>query len=562
MCDTESSRRACILREKEREVIQFPYTIPVGELGRGSKLYTDYVSGTETRAHELLGGYRRSRPVWDEALRAPDHSSLAESDTWQKLVDQLIVYNSSLGANEEVLDKLEQIRNGQARFVVTGQQPGALGGSLLTLYKISTAIALAEHVERTYGIPCLPLFWMGADDADFQEIRDLFIVDCDLSPLLTSIDNSAWKTASPVGDLPVEAVRQLWKAVEPIVGKCPYGSRVSALVYDALEGASDHGEVTARVLSALVGGRIAVVDGREPLIRKHASDVYLRFFDNEAGLQNTVAETGDLLEAAGYHAQLKTGPDSGVFRVEDGRRKKIVDGLREETRKQMEADITGFSPGVALRNLVQDSVFRPVAVVLGPAEIAYRAQLDGLYQMMQVPRPVAFPRMPGTWLSPAVVQLVQSLDRPDMVQLLTNTPVFVKSVYESERLTGGEDAATRFKRSFSRESHEFLSAIAETLDARTAEKARKKLDDVARRLDRALEVAGEAGKKAALANWPFLEGLGEFVFRNTRAQDRYLSCLTPYLFAGEKAAAAVASAAVTFVDGALDGRTPHVVYCV
>jgi len=542
-------------------VIQFPYTIPVGELGSGSKLYSDYVSGRATRAQELLGGYGRSRAVWAEALKAPDQASLTNSDSWQKLVDQLIVYNNSLGANAEVLEKLEQTRDGQTRFVVTGQQPGALGGSLLTLYKISTAIALADHVERTYNIPCIPLFWLGADDADFQEIRDLFIVDCDLTPLLTSIDNSAWKTASPVGDLPVEAVGQLWKAVEPILGKCPYGSQVSALVHDALDGATDHGEVTARILSALVGGRIAVVDGREPLVRRNASDVYLRFFDNEAVLQKQVGETGERLESAGYHAQLKTGPDSGVFRVEDGRRKKIGDSLREEARKLMEDDITGFSPGVALRNLVQDSVFRPVAVVLGPAEIAYRAQLDGLYQTMQVSRPVAFPRMSGTWLSPPVVELVRSLDNPDMVQLLTNTPAFVKGVYESERLTGGEDAATRFKRSFLRESNEFLSAIGETLDARTAGKARKKLDDVSRRLDRALEVAGEAGKKAALTNWPFLEGLGEFVFRNTRAQDRYLSCLTPYLFVGEKATAAVASAAVMFVDGALDGRTPHVVYC-
>ena len=191
-------------------MIHFPYTIPVGQLGSGSQLYTDYVSGADTRVHELLGGYGRSRPIWEETLGARDNESLSDRDSWQRLVDQLIVYNNSLGANEEVLDKLEQTRNGAARFVVAGQQPGALGGSLLTLYKINTAIALAEHVERTYKIPCLPLFWMGADDADFHEIRDLFIVDCDLTPLMTSIDNSAWNVASPVGDLPVEAVGHLW----------------------------------------------------------------------------------------------------------------------------------------------------------------------------------------------------------------------------------------------------------------------------------------------------------------------------------------------------------------
>jgi hypothetical protein len=543
-------------------MIQFPHKIPVSHLGRDSKLYTDYVSGADSPVHDILGGYGRSRPVWDKAIAADNAPALPLGESWDRLVDHLVAYNSSLGAGADALEKLEKIRDGGARVVITGQQPGVMGGALLTLHKINTAIALSEHVERTYGILCLPLFWMGADDADFQEIRDLYMVDCDLSPLHTSIDAGSWITASPVGDLPVDSVERVWKAVAPIVGRCPFGGLFSELIRGALDGAADHGEVTARILSALVSGRIAVVDGREPRVREHARDLFLDFFDNEPRVHEQIAAAGDRLVAAGYHAQLTQGGDSGVFQLEDGRRKKIVPDRREEARRGMVTDIARFSPGVALRNLVQDHVFRPVAVVLGPAEIAYRAQLDDVYRSMRIHRPVAFPRMPGTWLSPPVARLVQSVDSPDMVRLLSDTGGFVKKVYEAERLAGGEDAATRFRRVFKAESGHFLSAVAESMDDRTARKARKRLEDVARRLDRTLEVVAEAGKNAALSNWPFLEGLEDFVSRKARPQDRYLSCLNPYLFGGEEAASVVGAAAEAFVDGALDGRTPHVVYCV
>ncbi len=52
--------------------------------------------------------------------------------------------------------------------VVTGQQPGLLGGPLLTVYKIATAIKLARRRTET-GFPTVPVFWSGDDDDDLAE---------------------------------------------------------------------------------------------------------------------------------------------------------------------------------------------------------------------------------------------------------------------------------------------------------------------------------------------------------------------------------------------------------
>ena len=55
--------------------------------------------------------------------------------------------------------------------MITGQQPGFLGGPLLTIYKIATAVALARR-ETAAGRPTVPVFWLGDDDDDLREALD------------------------------------------------------------------------------------------------------------------------------------------------------------------------------------------------------------------------------------------------------------------------------------------------------------------------------------------------------------------------------------------------------
>jgi hypothetical protein len=537
-------------------MFETPLLIPVDELGGESKLYLDYVSGKETPIREILGGFGRGDERWVRASEVRE-----KSKSWTALIDRMVDYNRSLGVAEDIVDKLVASRDGGAlSFVVTGQQPGALGGPLLSLHKLATAVELAQHVERTSGTPCAPLYWVGSDDTDFREIRELFLVDCDLTPLSTSIEQSAHAATSPVGDIPAHAVERVWEAIEPLVARCPHGGFVADVAREAIRGGADHAAVTARIIAALSGGRAAIIDGREPAVREHAREIYLQFFDREPEVREAVESGGRSLESSGYHAQLSLGPDSGLFLVEGGRRMKITDAQRAAAREKLTRDVTRFSPGVALRNLVQDSVFGPTAVVLGPAEIAYRAQLDGVYRMLGVSRPIAFPRMQGTFLPPAVLALPGASEMDGLAELLSDPASFVKKLYESRRSGVLEGAAERFRRAFEGETESFLEAGEGALDGRTLDKTRKKLSDLSRRLGQALDVGGTAGKAAALEEWPFLAGLAQFVKRDDRPQDRYVSSLTPFLFAGDGARESVANAATAFVQAALDGTPSHVVY--
>jgi len=65
-----------------------------------------------------------------------------------------------------------------------------------------------------------------------------------------------------------------------------------------------------------------------------------------------------------------------------------------------------FSPNVALRPVVQDTLFPTLAYVAGPGELAYFAQLRPLYAAFEVPMPVIVPRATLSLLEPRITQLL------------------------------------------------------------------------------------------------------------------------------------------------------------
>ena len=54
-----------------------------------------------------------------------------------------------------------------------------------------------------------------------------------------------------------------------------------------------------------------------------------------------------------------------------------------------------LQPNVLLRPLVQDTLFPTVCYVAGPNELAYLAQLQGVYSAFGLPMPLVVPRAIG-----------------------------------------------------------------------------------------------------------------------------------------------------------------------
>jgi len=525
--------------------------IDASKLSGVTTLYHDFVASTHSSIRERLPAvYDGGDTRWGEALARRRTVDVA-------LRDALRAHNAALGVAPALLAKLDGICDGSVCTVVTGQQPGVLGGPLMSLYKAAAAVALARHVESRFGRPCLPMFWLGADDDDFAEVRDLSVLGADYSRLDVSMDGSAYRPGLRVGDMSAASLRSVWDAVAASLPEGPARDRLAA----ALTVAEDFADGAARALVASTQGQLVVVDARTPLLKTAGRDLLLRFFDDEARLRDMLERDSRVLVKHGYHAQIQWGADAGVFVVEDGVRMRIPPAQRAVARERMARDITVAAPGVIARNLLQDAVLAPVAVVLGPAEIAYRAQMAGLYADMGVPMPLVAPRLSATYLPPAVRDMVVELGL-DGAAVVSDAAALASSV----SVRGGDDglkaAATAFEATFSRESGVFLAHASACLDARARAKLEKRLDEIFGRLSQATASAVEQDMSGPRRRWPFLPRMADMFMKDSLAQERFLSLVVPMLYHQDDAWHAIDGVAEQWTADALDGRVWHGVYSV
>ena len=74
--------------------------------------------------------------------------------------------------NIELLDKEKTLA------IVTGQQLGILGGPLYTFYKIINSNKISKSLTERYDdYKFVPVFWLEADDHDFNEVRSINLFD-------------------------------------------------------------------------------------------------------------------------------------------------------------------------------------------------------------------------------------------------------------------------------------------------------------------------------------------------------------------------------------------------
>lgn len=512
-------------------------------------LYRDFVSRNGGRMQSRLPSFH-DREAWS-AARARRVSVAPD------LLNAVRDYNATLGVQVSTIKRLGGLADGSARAIVTGQQPGVLGGPLLSLYKAATAIALARAIEQRDGQPCVPVFWLGADDDDFAEVRDLSVLANDYSRLDVALDASAYRPGLRVGDMNAGALRAVWSAVSPALPAGPAHDHLAA----AVSAAGDFADGAARALVAATGGEIVIVDARAPQLKEAGRDLLLSFYDRESELRSLLEADSAALERDGYHAQVQWGQDSGLFVVEGGVRQRVPAEQRDRVRAQIERDISTVAPGVIARNLLQDSVLAPLAVVLGPAEIAYRAQMTGIYRALGVAMPVVAPRLSATYLPPAVRDMMDELG-VDAAGVASDAARVAAAVSARGGNDGLKEAAAALEALFKRESDAFREQAALRLDDRSRAKLEKRFDELSGRLAQALAAAIEQDVSAPRARWPFLARMADMFEKNSAPQERFLSLVTPMLFHGEEAWRAIDACAGEWTRDALDGRVSHIVYSV
>ena len=204
-------------------------------------------------------------------------------------------------------------------------------------------------------------------------------------------------------------------------------------------------------------------------------------------------------------------------------------------------------------------MLKPLAVVLGPAEIAYRCQTDALYASFGIPRPAAIPRLTATYLPPEFLSPVSAGEGSGIEDMLKDPSRFARTIYERTLPETVDNAAREFEAQVSAAAGRFSTALETGPPSKTIGRIRSGISDIRHRAARTAHTAVEIGKAIALEQWPFLSGLESAVRPGGKLQERTLSSLIPFLYGGQNADELIGIATV-YADDLLDGRMSHIVY--
>jgi bacillithiol synthase len=295
--------------------------------------------------------------------------------------------------------------------VVTGQQVGLFSGPAYSIYKALTAARLAEQLNAQ-GIPAVPIFWLATEDHDFAEVNHTYVFGPDHRPVALSVDSENGMER-PVGTIPVIAppVDRLRETLAAF----PHGAEVAEMVAECYKPGAAFGAAFQALLDQLLGKRgLLFIDPLDQGVRRMAAPLLRDVLCHGADLNAKLLERNRELEAAGYHAQVHVeAKTSLVFLLEGERRialRRQNGDYASKDRHYSIAELVDLaehlSPNALLRPVVQDFILPTVAYVGGPAELAYMAQSQTLYEDLLHRMPVMLARGGFTLLDSRTAKLM------------------------------------------------------------------------------------------------------------------------------------------------------------
>ena len=278
--------------------------------------------------------------------------------------------------------------------VVTGQQVGLFSGPSYTIYKALSAVRLARTLTEQ-GQPAVPIFWIATEDHDLAEVNHCFVFSADRQPVKLAAPGSG-APQQPVGTIRLGGapVAQLRQTLQPF----PYGEEISDLVANAYGEGATFGSSFEQLLRQLLGAwDLLFLDPLDLPIRSIAAPFLKEALLREPKLQDRLLARNKELEADGYHAQVHVDAQTSLFFVLDGERR-LTSKDRAFKFTNLAAEPERLSPNALLRPVVQDYLLPTVAYIGGPAELAYFAQSQVLYDELLGRMPVVLARSSFTLL--------------------------------------------------------------------------------------------------------------------------------------------------------------------
>jgi bacillithiol biosynthesis cysteine-adding enzyme BshC len=366
--------------------------IPYRETGAFSKLALDYID----QLPSLKPFFSNSASVKgiEEAIAKRQQFSTDRALLQRALKAQY----SGKQISESVSANLEKIANKNCFTVTTAHQNNLFTGPLYFIYKILHAISLSEKLNELHPeFHFVPVYYMGTEDADFDELNHVFFAD----------KKYQWETnqKGAVGRMKIDQpLMNLISEMESQLNDLPNGANAVSLLKKHYKEGLTVSDATFSLVNELFGEYgLLVLNPDHSLLKKQMIAVFKEELLGEFSCE-IVKETGSQLEKAGYSAQAFPRAINLFYLFEQGREriekvdnKWVVNGTNysftdSELLAELENFPERFSPNVILRPIYQSTILPDVAFVGGGGEIAYWLQLQSVFNACAVPFPTIFLR--------------------------------------------------------------------------------------------------------------------------------------------------------------------------
>lgn len=307
-----------------------------------------------------------------------------------------------LSNNQTALRQIAALRDANTFTVTTAHQPSLLLGPLYFIYKAITTINLAEAVQRETGKHIVPVFVLGSEDHDLEELNHIRLFNKVLKwePGLTG----------PVGPMPAATLKPVLEELKPIMGEQENALKLWSILEAVYTGADTFAAATQALLNALFGQYgLLVINMNDPALKR----LFIPVMQDELERQTAfrlVNQSIDQLHKLGFKAQAAPR-EINLFYLSPGSRERIVweAGQYKVLNTDLQFSPAGivealhahperFSPNVVLRPLYQEMILPNLAYVGGGGELAYWLERKSLFEHFGVPYPILVRRNSVLWL--------------------------------------------------------------------------------------------------------------------------------------------------------------------
>lgn len=364
------------------------HILPFQETNQFPKLFLDYLSRNEKLIESNTffaddQGYAKGSEYvnYIESIRSVLTSVIR---------DQYV--STEISIDEKLIGKLEQAGT---MTVCTGHQLCLFTGPLYFIYKIVTAIRVAEEQSAKTGKQIVPLYWMASEDHDFEEIRSVNLFGKTLK----------WEMEAKgaVGRLSTDSLATVLGELKTLLGESDVAKKLSSVIEKAYRPGRTLAQATREFVHELFGGKVLILDADDARLKKFFIPVFKNDLIDHTP-EKAVAAAVSKLSEAGYDIQVNPR-NINVFYMKDNLRERIeeqdgkyvvlntgISFTKESLLEELNNHPEHFSPNVVLRPLYQQLILPNLAYIGGPGEISYWLEYPGLFSKFGITFPILQPR--------------------------------------------------------------------------------------------------------------------------------------------------------------------------